>query len=744
MLIFSVSLTSHLSFVITNNMNHTTKTFSLLFCLFFLLLSLDATSQKSSPLFIDAFDSLDNRRIEGRQALRATPPMQDRVDEKINEQRLLMLAYEWWGIPTDTEQRRIDKAINSRYEPYNTSLENSAWRDKVGKFYRSTGNIHPKQNVTILGWHPYWEGDAYKTYNYRLLTHLAYFGYEVNPFTGGYGNFQAIYDFTDSDLINTAHLDSCKVLLTVSNRGEENNDIFFTSEPDVQTNLIDSLISILYRSNADGIDINFEDVPSHHKANFIEFVADLSFAIREADHDYVVTMSVPIYDKDNIYDLPKLKPWVDLFIIGSYNFHIQPTQLNEGPLSPLTDIDAGIRATVCLFELYTTLEELLAVPYSISEVTLLHDIDYQNRLRDSLNYYINRTYDNLEYEPYDITDVLNTIKITRDANGRPLWQTPSIARLLRRTNCIGMLSQLVPAAEQNKEIDFFLFAPKKDTLVFKEYDLFRNIAVQAEVDSQALDLNQLIDYYKDKIGNDHYGSLVLGVAYHGAVWYKDRAGDKDFEGYMPYSEILRLAEQGRASIDYDKSTHSLEATIRDSLGGVYKIYFDNSTSLGRKFDFAVDEELGGIGIWALGGDYAHTDLWATIERSFVDKRVWNEEKGLYTQVTIEKENKISYTIQYLLRRYRNLIFATLFFITIFICISFAFSVLDWKVRDVLFYSGSFRIFYLVVFTVALLLIGNWMAWFQNKMITFAIGTALGLLLTWVASNIVDTRHNELP
>lgn len=738
-----MSSNSFLSFVITNNMNHTTKTFSLLISLFFIALSFEAISQ-SSPLFRDELDSIESARLDRRRPLQATPPMQERVDEKINEQRLLMLAYEWWGIPTDREQSRIDKAVNSRYEPYNTSLENSAWRNKVGKFYRSTGNIDPKQNLTIMGWHPYWEGDTYKTYNYRLLTHLAYFGYEVNPFTGGYSNFQAIYDFTDSDLIMTAHLDTCKVLLTVSNRGEENNDIFFTSEPEVQTNLIDSVISILARSGADGVDLNFEDVPSNQKNNFIDFVKELSFAVREADHNYVISMSVPIYDKDNVYDLPQLKPWVDLFVIGSFNFHIQPTQLHEGPLTPLTDKDASIRATICLYEMYTTLDELLAVPYSISEVTLLHDLDYEARLRDSLNYYIRRTYDNLEYEPYDITDVLNTIKITRDADGRPLWQTPAISRILRKTNCIGMLSQLVEAEKKSEDIDFFLFEPKRDTLIFREYDLFRNIAVQAEVDSHSLDLNKLIDHYKDKIGNDHYGSLVLGVAYHGAVWYKDRAGNKDFEGYMPYSEILRLAERGRASIDYDKATHSLEATVRDSLGGVYKIYFDNSTSLGRKFDFAVNQELGGIGIWALGGDYAHTDLWATIERSFVDKRVWNEDKGVYTQVTIDKENKISYTIQYLLRRYRNLIFATLFFVTIFICISFAFSVLDWKVRDILFYSGSFRIFYLVVFTVALLLIGNWMAWFQNKMITFAIGTTLGLLLTWVASNIVDTRHKELP
>lgn len=698
----------------------------------------------SAQLWGDELDSLEQARINKRRALQANRPVQDQVDYKINEHRLLMLAYEWWEVPTDIEQKRIDKALKSRYVPYNTALENSDWRDKVGVFYRSDHKIYPKQNVTVLGWHPYWKGDTYKTYNYRLLTHLAYYGYEVNPFTGGYANFEAIYNFMDSDLIMTAHLDSCKVLLTVSNRGEQNNEIFFTSEPDVQRNLIDSLRGILRQSGADGLDINFEDVPIGQKNSFIAFVKELSFALREDNNDYVISMSVPIYDKDNVYDLSQLKPWIDLFVINSFNFHIRPTELNEGPLSPLLVKDASIRETVCLYKLYTTLDKLLSVPYSITSVVLEHSESYENKLKDSLNFYIQRTYNNLEYEPYDITDVLNTIKITKDENGQPLWQYAPINRLLRKTNCIGMLAQQSQATKEGERNGFFIFKPKRDTLVFKELDFFQNVAVQGEVDSQQVDLNNVVEYYKEKMGHDHIGSLVLGLPYHGAVWYKDRAGQKEFEGYMPYSEILRLAEKGRASIDYDKSTHSMEAIVRDSLGGVYKIYFDNSTSLKYKFDFAVNQGLGGVGLWALGADYAHTGLWSTIEESFVTRRMWNEEKGKYERVTINKENKVEYTILYLLKRFSNMIFATIFLITIFICISFGFSVLDWKVRDVLFYSGAFRIFYLVVFTVVILVLGNIMGWFQNKMITFAIGTGLGLLLTWVASSLVANRHKELP
>jgi len=698
----------------------------------------------NAQIWESELDSIEGQRIERRKALQANPPVQGRVDDKINEHRLLMLSHEWWGIPSYIEQKRIDKAVNSRYESYNTSLENSDWREKTGKFFRTNNKLSKKQNLTILGWHPWWSGDTYKTYNYKLLTHIAYYGYEVNPFTGGYNNFQAIDKFLSSDLIQTAHTDTCKVLLTVSNRGYNNHEIFFTSDPDVQANLIDSLRMLLIKSGGDGVDLNFEDVPIIYKDKFIDFVKELSFAVREDNNDYTISMSVPIYDKDNVYDIDKLKPWIDLFVISSFNFHIKPTELKEGPLAPLVSEDATIRGTSFLYERYTNLGELLGSPYNIADVTLLHSEEYEEKLKDSLNYLIRFLYKNLEYKPYDLTDILNTIKMTKDTKGRPMWLTPRINGLLRRTSCVGMLSQQHPAARDDDGVGFFLFKPKRDTLIFKELDFFRNIGIKSEVDSQRLDLNKVVASYKEKIGDEHVSSLVLGLPYHGAVWYKARTGENEFEGYMPYSEILRLAQAGRAVIDYDKGTHSLEAIVRDSVGGTYKIYFDNSTSLSHKFDFAIEEGLGGVGLWALGADYSHTHLWSTLEESFVTKRVWNETKGRYTRVEVEKGNKVEFTIQYLLKRFSNLIIATLFFITIFICISFAFSVLDWKVRDVLFYSGAFRIFYLVLFTVVVLVVGNWMGWFQNKSITFAIGTGLGLLLTWAASNLVESKHEKLP
>ena len=85
-----------------------------------------------------------------------------------------------------------------------------------------------------MGWHPFWEGDAYKSYNYKLMTHLSYIGYEVNPFTGGYKTYEAVYEFEHSEVIQTAHMDSCQVLLNVSLRGAVEHEIFFTSEESVK------------------------------------------------------------------------------------------------------------------------------------------------------------------------------------------------------------------------------------------------------------------------------------------------------------------------------------------------------------------------------------------------------------------------------------------------------------------------------------------------------------------------------
>lgn len=700
-------------------------------------------------VLLDNLDSLETERIQKRNNLKAKPNIQKEVDDKINEHRLLMMSYEWFGMPTFMEQKKLEKATNDRFNYYNTSLYND-YNTSNGVFYRTnhrrikkTGFSAQKQPI-VFGWHPFWNENTYKSYNYRMLTHVSFYGYELNPFTGGYFSYEAINQFLESELIENAHMDSCQVLLSLNSRTELNHEVFFTGESDIRQNLIDSLIQLLAISGADGIDINFDDVPLTYKSDFLAFVKEMSFQLREYNSDYTICMTVPTKDRSNVYDLYQLRSYVDFFVINGFSFHIKETELNEGPLAPFVSLDAEIRQSENLYQIYCTLDELMATPYDINQVVLSHEDKYVELLKDSLNLFIRRNYDNLEYKDYDITEVLNTIKITKDRNDRPLWMSPNILRLLKRTNAVGILSQKVKASKASEDNMFFIFEPKKDSLIFKEYEIFKNVSIRSNVDSNLYDIRRVVDEYKNRIGSDYHSSLVLALPYHGAVWYKDREGEKTFEGYLPYSKIIEMTENGQTSIVYDKGTSSLEATYRDTLGGLYKIYFDNSTSLSRKYDYVVDEKIGGVGIWSLGADYAHTNLWSTLEEKIVGRTKWDSELNKEVYITVESGNKVGFTIEYLMKRFSNLIFATLVFVVIFTFLAFGFTLLDWKIRDILFYSGAFRILYMVLFTVLVMVLGDVFGWFNNKAITFAIGTILGLLLTWYASNLVQKNHEKLP
>lgn len=49
------------------------------------------------------------------------------------------------------------------------------------------------------------------------------------------------------------------------------------------------------------------------------------------------------------------------------------------------------------------------------------------------------------------------------------------------------------------------------------------------------------------------------------------------------------------------------------------IYLEDTRSLGLKYDFAKSENLAGVGIWALGFDDGHTELWSLLRQKFGTK-----------------------------------------------------------------------------------------------------------------------------
>lgn len=188
--------------------------------------------------------------------------------------------------------------------------------------YKNKRRITPDQNINIFGWHPYWVGSAYRSYNFELLSIISYFSYDVDPSTGGVRNADAIADWNNTEMVEMAHEKGSKVLLTVTNHGTLNNEVFFNSRPLVQQNVIDNVIQLIEAKNADGININFENIPKGYKKQFSYFVRNFAEQLRGRDDSMMVTLTLPAFDDNNAYDIPFLRQDVDLFVIMGYDFHI--------------------------------------------------------------------------------------------------------------------------------------------------------------------------------------------------------------------------------------------------------------------------------------------------------------------------------------------------------------------------------------------------------------------------------------
>ena len=206
-----------------------------------------------------------------------------------------------------------------------------------------------KSDQEVFGWHPYWMGSKWKNYPFNLLSTISYFSYSINPSTGLCQNPEQILDWKTSAMIDSAKAKNTRVLLTVSLHGEKNNENFLKNKL-LWTNLYDDISKLIIERNADGVDINFENVPYWYSLDFVNFVSGFkeSLSLSFADNNKAapfISLSLPADNNKENYNLKKLDPLVDLFIILGYDYQSNST---PGAVSPLQS-DGG-------FSLKKTLE----------------------------------------------------------------------------------------------------------------------------------------------------------------------------------------------------------------------------------------------------------------------------------------------------------------------------------------------------------------------------------------------------
>lgn len=109
--------------------------------------------------------------------------------------------------------------------------------------------------------------------------------------------------------------------------------------------------------------------------------------------------------------------------------------------------------------------------------------------------------------------------------------------------------------------------------------------------------------------------LILALPYYGAVWEVD-SSRKDgkkyrYNGQMRYNAIMAHAQKNPQNVQYDSVSHSNYYSYTEN-GKQYVVFYDNGKSLKAKYEWVGAQGLAGVGIWALGYDDGHKDLWQSL------------------------------------------------------------------------------------------------------------------------------------
>ncbi len=176
------------------------------------------------------------------------------------------------------------------------------------------------------------------------------------------------------------------------------------------------------------------------------------------------------------------------------------------------------------------------------------------------------------------------------------------------------ISTYVTSGTKKDLFDIDLLSQNSDGLVIMGYDFSTpNSSLAGAVSplgGSSQNLTSFIDAYLETVPPE---KIILAVPYYGYDWQtKDRSensaveGDRSTVGVLPYAVIMDATRN--TTINWDEDSQTPWYSYVDNSGQNHVVHFENTRSLGIKYDLVNKKKLQGVGIWALGFDGRNTDL----------------------------------------------------------------------------------------------------------------------------------------
>ena len=197
----------------------------------------------------------------------------------------------------------------------------------------------------VFGFAPYWALAQQSTWNYDLISTIAYFGLSVNwdgtwiKSGGGYTGYNS-QDFTD--MVSAAHQAGDRVLLVIKASGQAPlNDV--VTVPAERQLVIDNTIAAIAAKNLDGVNIDFEgDTSSTYpniQAGLTLFTTMMSAQVHARWPNAFVTIDTYTGSASwdgGLMNITALAPVVDAMFVMAYDMSFGNMSGQAGPNAPLT------------------------------------------------------------------------------------------------------------------------------------------------------------------------------------------------------------------------------------------------------------------------------------------------------------------------------------------------------------------------------------------------------------------------
>ncbi|MBK8678017.1 MAG: hypothetical protein IPN25_04740 [Sphingobacteriales bacterium] len=183
------------------------------------------------------------------------------------------------------------------------------------------------------------------------------------------------------------------------------------------------------------------------------------------------------------------------------------------------------------------------------------------------------------------------------------------------------ISVAVPSIDEDGIWDLNLLDPYVDLFVIMAYDYHyansKTAGPVAPVNGGLFSIKTTLDHYTSySVCRD---KIVMAVPYYGREWQTQ-------SGYVPSATTQHLqaatyakikqSYMGRYSQRWDANSAS-PFYIMGKKGNFKQCWHENEKSIAAKYNLAMQYGLGGVGIWALGYDNGHQELWDVIESKFM-------------------------------------------------------------------------------------------------------------------------------